>query len=81
MGAAGSPFEKGPPQKQASHMCKMHLVKINTGFVFSIKNKKQTKNQERRLEIERKTKLRTLLSRRIKKGMKYWFIHPLLHVA
>lgn len=43
MGAAGSPFEKGPPQKQASHMCKMHLVKINTGFVFSIKIKSKQK--------------------------------------
>lgn len=73
MGAAGSPFEKGPLQKQASHMCKMHLVKINTGFVFSIK-KKANKNPVTALEIERKTKLRTPLSRRIKKGMKYWFI-------
>lgn len=62
-------------------MCKMHLVKINTGFVFSIKKKANKKpvtafgNRK-----ENKTE-NTSLSRRIKKGMKYWFIHPLLHVA
>lgn len=66
-------MEKGPLQKQASHMCKMHLVKVNTGFVFSIKKRKQKANNGN-LEMERKTKLRTLLSRRIKNGVKYWFI-------
>lgn len=54
-------MEKGPLQKQASHMCKMHLVKVNTGFVFSIKKRKQKANNGN-LEMERKTKLRTLLS-------------------
>lgn len=40
-----TPFKKGLLQKrEASHMCKTHLVKINTGFVFSIKNKNK-KNQ------------------------------------
>lgn len=67
-------MEKGPLQKRASRMCKMHLVKVNTGFVFPIKKRKKANNDN--LEIEGRTKLRTLLSlsRRIKKGMKYWFI-------
>lgn len=35
-----TPFKKGLLQKwEASHMCKTHLVKINTRFVSSIKNK------------------------------------------
>lgn len=41
-------------------MCKTHLVKINMGFVFSIKNK--NKNQELLFEIGRKTKTETFLS-------------------
>lgn len=45
-GAASHPFEKGLllQKREASHMCKTHLVKINTGFVFSIKNKNQKTN-------------------------------------
>lgn len=34
-------------------MCKVHLVKINVGFVFSIKT--ETKTQELLFEIGRKT--------------------------
>ena len=40
-------------ETEASHMCKMHLVKINVGFVFSIKT--ETKTQELLFEIGRKT--------------------------
>ena len=41
--------QRAPPlraaaETEASHMCKMHLVKINVGFVFSIKT--ETKTQE-----------------------------------
>lgn len=43
--AASQPFKKGLllQKWEASHMCKTHLVKINTGFVFSIKNKNKNK--------------------------------------
>jgi hypothetical protein len=73
--AASHPLQEGlAGEMEDSHMCKMHLVKINIGFVFSVKNKKHTDSCC--FEIGRKTKMRTLLSLscRTKKGMKYWFI-------
>lgn len=39
-------LQRGPAaETEASHMCKTHLVKVNTGFVFSIKKKEENKNQ------------------------------------
>lgn len=42
---SSKPLLQGGPAAEmvASHMCKTHLVKINTGFVFSIKKKENKK--------------------------------------
>ena len=43
-GSSELPPLRAAAETEASHMCKMHLVKINVGFVFSIKT--ETKTQE-----------------------------------
>lgn len=54
----------------------MHLVKINTGFVFSIKKKKK-KTKKPIIAFGNRKKNRTentSLSRRIKEGVKHWSV-------